>query len=478
VPQLGARTQTELATRRDLSYMRAFGRLKAGVSLAQARADLSAVARRAAKAFPKTHAQRGVLVVPMRDEVVGGDVRTALLILFSAAGCVLLIACTNVASLLFARAISRQREISLRIALGATRGRLVRQLLTESLLLGLVSGTCGLVFGWWSMRILVRLSPGDIPRLSEIHVDGIVIAFTLATALLAAVLAGLVPLLQVRKVELAAALKEGGTRASSSVQRRRIRSWLVMAEVAVAVILLIAAGVMIKSFSRLLEVKPGFSSARLLSFQTLLPASRYRQETKQAAFFSKALEQIQALPGVRSAATVLSLPLTGDDINISFAIEGRVMPDSQDEQRDGFQVVSASYFQVMNIPVLKGRGFTLHDVEGAPRVAVVSEEMARRYWPGRDPIGSRITYDPPAAHDAKWFTIVGTVGNVKFDGPGGGPRAEAYLPFAQSPWPMMAFVVATHGDPLRLAPGVRREIQGIDPEQPITCCWRRSAFTA
>jgi predicted permease len=468
VPALGSKAAPELATRRGLSYMRAFGRLKPGVTVEQARADLGAVAGRQAKEFPKTNSQRGVLLVPMREEVVGGDVRTALLVLFAAVGFVLVIACSNVASLLFARATSRQREITLRVALGATRGRLVRQLLTESLLLGLLAGACGLLLGFWSMKILVRLSPSEIPRLSEIHIDASVVAFTLAVALLTAVLAGLLPLLQVRKIELAAALKEGGTKASSSLQRRRIRGYLVVAEVAVAVVLLIAAGIMIKSFSRLRGVKTGFNSAQVLSFQVVLPGSRYQQEPQQAAFFSRALSRIQALPGVRSAATVLSLPLSGDDINISFSIEGRPTPDSQVELRDGFQVASSDYFHVMNIPVLKGRGFISSDVEGAPRVAVISEEMAKRYWPDRDPLGSRITYDKPDSPDAKWFSVVGIVGNVKFDGPGGGPRAEAYLPFAQSPWPMMGFVMETSGDPLRLAPAVRQEIQAIDPEQPIT----------
>jgi putative ABC transport system permease protein len=344
---------------------------------------------------------------------------------------------------------------------------LVRQLLTESLLLGVLAGACGLLLGFWSMKILTGLSPGEIPRLNEIHIDASVVAFTLAVALLTAVLAGLLPLLQVRKIQLAAALKEGGTKASSSLRQRRIRGYLVIAEVAVAVVLLIAAGIMLKSFSRLRGVKTGFSSAQMLSFQIVLPESRYEGEPQQAAFFSRALSRLQALPGVRSAAAVLSLPLSGDDINIPFAIEGRPKRDSQAGLRDGFQVASAGYFQVMNIPVLKGRGFISSDVEGAPRVAVISEEMAKRYWPDRDPLGSRITYDEPDAPDAKWFSVVGVVGNVKFDGPGGGPRAEAYLPFAQSPWPMMGFILETQGDPLSLVSSARQEIQAIDPEQPI-----------
>lgn len=468
VPALGADIGgIDIATMRGLSYMRAFGRLKPGVTIEQARAEMSTIASRQAKLFPKTNAKRGVLLVPMREELVG-DVRTALLTLFGAVGFVLVIACTNVASLLIARAATRQREITLRLALGANRGRLVRQLVTESLLLGLLAGVCGLFFGYWSMQILVRLSPADIPRLGEIRIDGTVVLFTFGVALLTSTLAALLPLLQVRNFDLSSALKEGGAKASSSLKRRRIRGYLVIAEVAIAVVLLIAAGVMLKSFARLREVQPGFDTSQLLSFQVFLPGTRYSKEVQQAAFFSEALQRIQALPGVRSAGAVLTLPLGGDAISIPFEIAGRPKPASQAELRDGFQVVSANYFQTMNIPMLKGRGFTPSDVEGAPRVAVISEEMARRYWPDRDPIGSRITYDKPNAADAKWYSIVGVVGNVKHEGLGAPPRAETYLPFAQYPWPMMGFVVRTTGDPLALVPALRKQIQEIDPEQPIT----------
>jgi predicted permease len=466
VPQLAIDAGADVATRRGLSFMRAFGRLRPGVPLGQARAELAAIALRQEKDFPKTNSRRGVLLVGMRDEIAG-DVRSALWVLLGAVAFVQVIACTNIANLLLARATVRRREVALRMTQGATRGRLARQLLTESLLLAALAGACGLLLALWGTRLLLRLAPGDIPRLDEVHADGRVLLFTAGLSLLTGVVLGLLPVLRTGRFEIVPALKEG-SRSSESRGGRRVRGLLVVAEVAAAVVLLAGAGVMLRSFSRLNLAEPGFDPAHLVTFEVSLPAAHYGQESQQRAFFSALLEKLQALPGVSAAGAVLDSPAGGDDINIAFAIAGRPKAAAPAEYRDGFQVVSADYFRTLRIPVLAGRTFTTSDREGAPRVAVLSEAMARRYWRHSDPVGSRITFDDPGAADARWYTVVGVVGNVRHQGLGAAPRAEAYLPYAQWPWPFMALVVRAAGEPLALVPAFRRQVASIDPAQPIT----------
>jgi putative ABC transport system permease protein len=468
VPELPIDIGVDPATMRGLSYMRAIGRLRAGVSPAQARADMDGIAREQGRQFPDTNGRRGILLVPMQKEVVG-DVEKELIALLAAVGLVLLIACTNAANLFFIRSVDRQREINLRVALGASRSRLVRQLLTESTLLGLAAGALGLGLAYLGTRLLVGLSPGDIPRLEEIRVDGAVLAFTFLVAVFTGVLCGLLPVLQLRRFDVVGALKESGSKATESGWRRRLRAALAIGEMALAVALLLGAGLMLKSFAKLREVKPGFVSAHLLTFQVPLPLAKYSGQPAQAAFYGQLLDRVRTLPGVRSAAVVLNPPVGGESISLEFAIEGHPRAASEVARRDGFQAISAGYFEAMGIPLIRGRAFAESDSRASQRVAILSQEMARRYWGDRDPVGSVITFgDPKNAKSAKRFTVVGVAANVLHDGPGGVPRAETYVPYTQWSWPDMTVVLRGAGDPLPLVAAIRRQVQDLDAAQPIT----------
>jgi putative ABC transport system permease protein len=468
VPELPIDIGVDPATFRGLSYMRAIGRLRDGVSPAQARADLGAIASEQARQFPDTNGKRGVLLVPMQQEVVG-DVSRELVALLAAVGLVLLLACANAANLFFVRAVDRQREMNLRVALGANRTRLVRQLLPESTLLGLAAGGLGLLLAYLGTRALVHLSPGDIPRLDEIRVDGRVAAFTLAVAAGTGILCGLLPIAQLRRFDLVGALKEGGAKATESGWRRRLRAGLVIGEMALAVALLLGAGLMMKSFAKLREVKPGFDSGHLLVFKVPLPLARYSAKPAQAAFYGQLLERLQALPGVRRAAAVLNPPVGGDGTNLEFEIEGHPRGAQEVARRDGFQAVSAGYFETMGIPLRAGRSFTGADSQASQHVAILSQEMARRYWGNRDPLGSVLVYgDPKSAGGGRRFTVVGVAGDVRHEGPGGAPRAETYVPYPQWPWPNMSVVLRAAGEPAALVAAARRQVQEIDPAQPIT----------
>jgi putative ABC transport system permease protein len=455
------------ATMRGLSYMRAIGRLKDGVSPQQAQADMDRIARQQAQQFPDTNGKRGVMLVPLQEEVVG-NVDKALIVLLLAVSLVLLIACTNVANLFFARASDRQREITLRIALGANRLRLLRQLLTESVLLSLLAGVLGLVFAFFGTKVLVRLSPGDIPRLDEIQLDGRVLAFTLGVSLLTGLLCGLLPLFQMRRFDLAGTLKESGTKATEGVWRRRTRGMLVVAEVALAMVLLLGAGLMIRSFAGLREVKPGFDPAHVLTFQTALPRTQYPQDAQQVAFFNRVLDRVRGLPGVTSAGVVLNPPVGGESTNLSFDVEGRPRPKGEAKSRDGFESVSDGYFETLRIPLRQGRTFNSSDNAASPKVVIVSEAMVKRYWGDQNPIGTRISFGRADNPNRTWWTVVGVVADVRQEGPGAAPSAETYAPFGQWPWPGMAFVVRAQGDPLSLVDPVRRVVQEVDAAQPIT----------
>jgi putative ABC transport system permease protein len=467
IPVLNPTTQPDKPDNLKSSYLRVLGKLKPGVSLQQAQSALDSVAARRARDFPTTNAQLGVKLVGLHEQVVG-DVRAPLMILLGAVGFVLVIACVNVANLLLARAGVRSREVGIRIAIGAGRGRLVRQLLSESLLMAGISGVLGFLLGSWALGVLVRLSPPNTPRIHEVGLDGRIMLFTFGVTLLTGVLFGLLPALQTSRPELGRALI-GDSRTTVSRSGMTGRNLLMAAEIAFSLILLVGAGLVIKSFLRLHDVRAGFDSTNVLSFKVSLPRTKYKEKPARAELFRQALERMQEIPGTRSAAAVLSLPLSGDDINISFAIQGRPPEPSHEKLRDGFQVVSANYFSTMRIPLLRGRDFTSGDIAGAPEVAIISEGMAKRYWPDRDPIGQRITYDDPKDPTAKWVTIVGVVSDVHHGGLAEEGRAELYRPFAQDAWSFLYFVVRTDGqDPMSLVSAVRSRITAIDPEQPIS----------
>ena len=468
IPVLNATAQPDSAGNLKASYLRVLGRLRPATDLRQAQSVLDGIAARRTREFPTTNAELGVKLVTLHEQIVG-NIQPALVTLLGAVSFVLIISCVNVANLLLARAGVRKREVGIRIAIGASRRRILRQLLSESLLLAGLSGLLGLLFGAWALGALVRLSPPDTPRLGEVGLDFRVLLFTFGITLLTGLLFGLLPAVQTANPELGRALIGAGRSMTESPGSLRGRGLLMAVEVAFSLILLVGAGLMVKSFLRLQNVDLGFDPASRLSFKLSLPKTKYPDKPRRAEFFRETLERLRTVPGVKSVGAVLSLPLSGDDINISFDIQGRPLEASREKLRDGFQIVSPNYFNTMRIPLLTGRDFTAGDVAGAPEVAIVSHNMAKRYWPDRNPIGQRITYDDPKDPQAKWITVVGVVDDVHHAGLAEEGRAELYRPLAQDTWPSLALIVrAENGrDPLQLVPAIRAQIAALDPEQPM-----------
>lgn len=462
VPQLGSNAAQDTSTWRDGSYLRVVGRLRPGVTREQASEELAAIARRLEEAFPDTHARLGVRLVPLREQFVG-NVRPLLWVMLGAVGFVLAIACTNVASLFLARAVSRRREFAVRAALGAGRGRLVRQVLTESLVLGAVAGVLGVLLAAWGVDGLVALSPANLPRLGAVEVDGRVLAFAACISLLTGVFFGLLPALQVSGVRLAGVLKQGGGAVTAGAGR--LRGGLVAAEVALAVVLLIGAGLLLRSFLELHAVEPGFRPEGVLTWRVSLSPTEYVGDERKAAFFSQLLEQVRALPGVTSAGAVLSLPLGGDDIRMGLGIEGRPPPDPAERRSPGFQLVSPGYLATLGIPLRGGRDFTSLDTAATEKVVLLNAEAARQYWPGENPVGQRVRV---GSEDGPWRTVVGVVGDVHQGGPSAGVRPEVYIPFTQWTFSFMSFALRTEGDPAALVPMVRAAVQRLDADQPLS----------
>jgi putative ABC transport system permease protein len=460
--------ESDLSNDRDIHIYSAVGRLKNGHTLSDAQAEMKAIAGRLSAAYPETNNGLSVNLIPLHTEIVGG-VSSILFILLGAVAFVLAVACTNVANLLLAHATQRERELAIRLALGAGRWRLIRQMLTESLLLSLVGGTLGLLIAMWGVDLFVGLSPGDIPRLNEVGMDGRLLGFTLLVSLVTGLGFGLLPALQATRLDPQHALKEGGTKATEGGRRLRVRNLLVITEIALAQVLLIGAGLLIMSFLRLQAVEPGFNPSNLLTARLSLSVAKYSDQKKKLAFYNQLLERLQAVPGVRSAALVMNLPLSGSNMNRGFLVEGRPEPGPDENVTVDYQVITPGYFQTMEIPLERGRSFTDRDTEGAPRVAIINEIMARKYFPGEDPLGKRIAFGDPTKEDA-WRTIVGISGNVRHQSTSEPAFPGAYTPSAQDreSWPRVALVVRTSGDPSGLAAAVRREMMAIDPGQPIS----------
>ncbi|HEX5707633.1 MAG TPA: ABC transporter permease [Pyrinomonadaceae bacterium] len=468
-PSLSAQfPESDLAASRDIHIYSAVGRLRAGVTSDEARAELSAVMGRLADEHPDTNEGLGANVVPLHRQLVG-DVRATLYILLGAVALVLLIACTNVANLLLARATRRERELAIRIALGAGRARLVRQMLTESLLLSLAGGALGLLVALWGIDLFVSLSPGDIPRLGEVGLDARLLGFTLVVSLATGVGFGLLPALQATRLDPQIALREGGAKATEGRRRRRARNLLVVSEIALAQLLLVGAGLLMLSFLRLQAVNPGFDAENVLTARVALPPAKYGDTAKKVAFYDAVLERLRALPGVRSAGLVMNLPLGGSRMNRGFVVEGRPEARADENVTVDYQVVSRDYFETMRIPVRSGRGFTDADTPESPRAALVSESMARKYFPGEDPVGKRIAFGD-AKRAESWRTIVGVVGDVRHASMDAQPFPGAYTLYGQDKesWSRVAFVVRTEADPKGLAAAVRREILAVDPQQPVS----------
>src|SRR6266404_584105 len=441
-------------------------RLKPQVSFAQAQAELDSIAANLRQMYmPGEDASQWTLSMDSFNKLVVGDIKPALLVLLAAVAFVLLIACANVANLMLARGAGRQKEIAIRTALGANRLRVIRQLLTESVLLSLAGGGLGLLLAMWGVDLLLKLNNDKIPRAYEIGLDSHVLLFTIGVSLLTGIIFGLVPAFQSSKVELNDVLKEGG-RSGASAMRRGIRSALVVVEVSMAIVLLVGAGLLIRSFFRLQQVSPGFEPHNLLVMQLSLPDFKYLEAQKKSAFYDELLNRVRALPGVKKAGEISVLPMSGQNESGSFSIQGRTVPQGELSPHGDRWTASADYFQTMNIPLVRGRFFTERDNADAPGVAIVDESMARKYWPDQDPIGQHITFEG-TQENPKWREVVGIVGHIKHKGLEGESRVQYYIPLDQRPRPDMFLAVQTSAEPSTLAGSVRGVIRGLDPDLPV-----------
>jgi putative ABC transport system permease protein len=462
-------TEDFTTEQRGAWYLQAVGRARPGTSADQVRAEVETIGRQLAKQYPDSNEGVDITAVPLHEAMVG-DLRTAFRVLLGAVGFVLLIACVNVANLLLARAASREGEIAVRTALGAGRPRLVRQLLTESVILGLVGGGLGLLIAIWGVEALIALQPQGIPRLDEVSVSPLVIGFATGLALLTGLLFGVVPAFQATRGGISSTLKEGGRGTLTTRGGARIRTTLVVAEVALAVTLLAGAGLLIRSFSRLASIDPGFQIQQALTFEVSLAGNRYSENDEaQIAFFDQLLPQLKALPGVQGAGAVLSLPLSGSSLVLTFEVAGR--PPVPPAQQPAMQVriATPTYFQTIGIPLKKGRFFSDEDRANTPPVALITESAARQYFPGEDPIGKRITlgWGRGGTDRRAGGEVVGIIGDVKDAGLDEPDPPQIYLPYRQWPVGRMSVVLDTAVPPRTVAEAVRRQVYSIDANLPV-----------
>jgi predicted permease len=449
---------------RDHEDYNMLARLKPGVDPAQAQAELDVIAERMKQQYPEHYPPNGGLtisVVPLRRQVVG-DIGLALYVLFGAVGFVLLIACANVANLLLSRAAVRQKEIAVRTAVGASRGRILRQLLTESVLLALAGGVAGLAVAFAVVRMLRVFGSENIPRLNEVGVDGRVLGFTCFVALLTGIVFGLAPALRTSRVDLNEALKDAGR--GSSGGRHQLRKLLVVSEVALSLMLLIGAGLLIRSYRRISEAYPGFNSHNIVSLRLSLPGYKYGSEEKIVSFFRRANEKISALPGLESVGATYSLPMS----TVSFAwqpitVEGYVSNTGPNSIISNTRIVSPGYFRTMAIPLVKGRYFDEHDTKGKAEAVIVDEAMAARFWPNQDPIGKRLT----RGTNESWQTVVGVISDAKQFSREDEPPITVYFPFEQYVTRNMYLLARTSSEPSAMVSAVTREIQALDPELSV-----------
>ncbi len=447
-------------------YLRVIGRYAPGITAEVAEADMSRVARAIAEQNPVFYRDVGVTLVPLRDAVVG-DVRTALLVLLGAVGLILLIACANVANLLLARGSVREREFAVRGALGAGRLRLVRQLLTESIVLALVGGGLGFVLGVWGTRLLVSLTPTDLPRSAEIGLHPSVFLFALGATLLTGLLFGLAPALSLSRGAASDALREGG-RGAASARGGRLRNALVVLELALGMSVLVAAGLLLRSFAELRRVDPGFRVDHVLSGRIQLPATRYERGEQIVAFLRRLEEGVRAAPGVHSVGATTVLPLSGLIHDVSFGIEGRLPPPGESPAADVWRA-TPGFFEAMRIQLRHGRSFAFTDDETSELVMLISESLAERYFSGENPIGKRMRVGGVQDPTSPWWTIVGVVGTVRTRDLAGVPEPEIFLPMWQRPARGISIVVRTAGGrPHALAPQLRELVSSLDPEMPVS----------
>jgi putative ABC transport system permease protein len=455
-----------VTTQRGAHFLQVIARLKSGVTKEQAQAELTTIASRLEQQYPDTNTRRTLRIEPALTALVG-DVRPALLILLGAVACVLLIACANVANLLLARATSRHKEMAIRSALGASRVRVIRQLLTESVLLSLLGGGIGLLLAVWWSDLLVALGKDDIPRAVHVGMDWRVLGFTLGVSLLTGLIFGLAPAFHSSKTELVESLKEGGRGTSEGGRRNRVRNVLVVVELAIAVILLVGAGLLMQSLWRLQKVNSGLQPENVLTFNVVLPEVKYNSD-KQAQFFIDLKQRLESTPGVQSASAILPLPLSGDRFSISFEIEGRPLPPKDHPSADFF-AAGVGYFKTMGIPILKGRDFEDRDKHGSTPVIIITDAFARQYFPNEDPIGKRIkpgigTYED---EDNPMREVIGVVGDIRNRSLNTEPKPAYYVPQTQVPFSQLVAVVKTTGEPHSLVSAATKVVAAMDQDIPL-----------
>jgi putative ABC transport system permease protein len=451
--------------RRGSTNLTVVARLKPGISVQRAGDEMNEISSRLAQQYPQPNSDMGATVVALPEQLLG-SVRPALMVLLGAVILVLLIACANVANLLLLRGTQRSKEFALRAALGASRVRILRQLLTESILLALLGGAGGILLALWGISVIHTLNPGNLPRMDEIAIHGRIIGFVFAVSVITALIFGLAPALQSSRLDLHGSLKEGG-RAIAGANRNRLRNILVVSETAFALVLLIGTGLLIRSFSTLLKVDPGFVPDRVLALETHV-WSKYRTPQERAAFFGQTIERISGLPGVQAAGAVSSLPFseTRIDIDSSFTIEGRPA-STTNQQATAYQTTATpDYFKALGIPLLAGRFFTQFDDQTGPPVVLINDTMARRHWRDEDPIGKKITVR--ISGQPTTCEIVGVVGDVRYTGLDSDPRPEIFVPHTQNPYGSMMLVVRTTPDPLVLMPAVKSEVWAVNKDQAFS----------
>jgi putative ABC transport system permease protein len=448
-------------TRRDRHNSMVVARMAPGLSLQQANEDIRAIALRMQREFPETNQNVSAFVAPMRDHFVG-ETRSSLLILLAAVGFVMLVACANIANLLLARATVRSREIAIRTALGAGGSRLVRQLLTENLLLALCGGAVGLMISFWSLRFLEKLVPSGISGLTRLQVDFRVLGFTLASSLITGVICGLAPAFQALRVDLQGVLRQGGARSARG--GRGIQRALVIGEVALAFVLTVGAGLMIQTLARVRGMDTGFRTDHILSVRMAPPGRKYRDPAKRNAFYDGILQRVTALRGVVSAGMSNGVPIAFKGWVNGFTIEGQPVLGGRSITNANYRVVTPDYLRTLAVPLREGRAIELSDSEGAPPVALINETMKRKFWPNESPLGKRLRF----GNGEPWISIVGIVGDIRQAGLDAAPKAELYLPAAQAPDLAGWLAVRTSGEPASQAAAVRDVIRSVDPDSPIT----------
>ena len=451
---------------RGAHFLRVIGRLKSGVTQEQAQSEVQAIAARLEQQYPDQNTNKSLRVESALAAMVG-DVRPALFVLLGAVACVLLIACANVANLLLARATSRHKEMAIRAALGASRMRVIRQLLTESVLLSLVGGAVGLLLAVWWSDLLVALGKEDIPRAVHVAIDWRVLGFTVAISVLTGLIFGLVPAFHSSKSELVDSLKEGGRGTGEGARRNAIRSLLVVAELAMAVVLLVCAGLLIQSLWRLRNVNSGLNPENVLTFNLALPEVKY-DYNRQSQFFADLKSRLESAPGVQSASSIYPLPLSGERFSISFQIEGRPVPE-KDEPSGDFFTTGIGYFRTMGIPIIKGRDFNETDRHGSTPAIIITDTFARQYFPNEDPIGKRIQpgISSIEGEESTMREIVGVVGDVRNRALNTEPRAAYYVPQTQVPFTQMVLVVKTNTEPHSLVSAATKDVAAMDADLPL-----------